>query len=177
MRWPFFLFCYFFISCSGSNSQKNNSNELEKVYCAADFDSVILLYANEFQPKEIDLEKSVSAELAEILNSADSNCLKQSKAFELALSTILLKLYIYHLRCCGMGYDLHGMKRGNAQVLIHEFERIAGFSNQRIEFINSYNIVDFVSKRGYLASNKILIMYLNDVRMVSDSLKLVFSNQ
>lgn len=175
MKYFLYVVVVLFLSCFDRNSEKNYNSEILQNYCIPGFDSSILVLANEFKPTTIDLDKSISAKLFEFIKSADTNCLKQSKGFEIAVATILLKLYIYHLQCCGMGYDLHGMKKGKATILINEFERMAGFSGNQIEFINSFIIVDYIKKNEDLKNERLLKNYLRDVNRIMDSLKIEYS--
>jgi hypothetical protein len=143
----------------------------KKEICSEDYDSTLIRYANDFTPKAIELNKTLSDGLASFLLKIDTNCLRQQKAYEKFIAIILSKLYYCNLKCCNQSYDLLFMKKGAARILIGEYERMAGYENQHLEMLSSSTIVGFIKKKPELADDvfvkEILVKIENEERRIS----------
>jgi hypothetical protein len=127
-------------------------------------DSLLLGYANDFKPSSIDLDPSISSKFQQFISSIDTNCLRRQKNYKLFITIILTKQYKYHLECCSQGYDLLGMKKGGANLIINEFERLLGIQGQNIEFLNSFKVIDYVYGDDSLMKNEVLNNLLKQIK-------------
>src|SRR5690606_20881172 len=110
MRYVIFLFN--FINIWGCNSAQDNKaatkdsnfNETKNIVCDQNYDSLLIKYANEFNPTTIDLNSSLSSDLKSFLLSVDTNCLRKQTEYKYFIALILEKLSLYHLKCCNQQY-------------------------------------------------------------------------
>ena len=148
-------------SCK-NNSQnipaiKENASTQAKTQPCEDYDSLLIVYANNFKAEGIDLQQSISEKLDYFLLNIDTACLRQQSNYKFFVATILLKLYHYHLTCCNQGYDLLGMGEGGSNVIVNEFKRMGGYSQKaHLEFLNSAKVVDAIKKDSVLKENTAL---------------------
>jgi hypothetical protein len=157
----YILFLFNIISICGCNSNQDNkanvkqmnSNESANIVCDQNYDSILLKYANEFNPKTVDLNNSLSSDLKSFLLSVDTNCLRKQTEYKYFIAFILEKLALHHLKCCNQYYDLYQMKEGAATVIIDEFDNLAGYKEQRLEMLNSGLITDYIESDTMLSAN------------------------
>lgn len=151
-----YLILILILSCNNNNI-RTNSNLDKNINCSDKADSLMLKYSAEFNPTQIDLSKDISDGLDSLLLQTDSSCLRQQESYQLFISTILAKLFYFHLYQGHQGYDLRSMERGGAKRLIQEFERMAGYSDTQPEMINSGAIMNYIEKNKRLKENSVLI--------------------
>lgn len=165
-----------FYNCSNTNKPKiiakksyekkpeiaDNCNQSDSLLLIKD--RLLLKYANEFKPISIELDKSISNNFRQFIETIDTNCLRHQKEYKPFITIILAKLYAYHEKCCGQGYDIDGMKEGGAKLIVNEFERMIGLANERIEFLNSFRVIDYIVNDETLKQNKTLQKILNEVK-------------
>lgn len=150
MKLTYLLTLVFAFSCNFSNNTKEISRPRP---CPTEYDRDLAKYSESFEASTIDLAKSISPSLDSFLIDVDTNCLRKEKRYKVFITTILAKLYYYHLKCCNQGYDLQSMAHGGAGVLINEFKRIAGYNELRLEMLNSSTVVDYVDHHQELKDN------------------------
>ena len=68
----------------------------------------------------------------------------------------MAKLYLHHLRCCNQGYDVLHMKEAGAIVIVNEYQKLLGYSNMRLEMLNSGLVEDYIKSDIVLESNRAL---------------------
>jgi hypothetical protein len=145
-------------SCSENKkpSEKEEKKELSSMTskaCDENYDSLLLKYSDEFKAENVMLNKSLSPELSSFVLRIDTTCLRRQKEYRVFITTILAKLYYYHLICCNQGYDLRSMKEGASNVIINEFEVLGNYKEKGLEMLNSGNIIDFISTEESLKNN------------------------
>ena len=128
------------------------------------FGNTLLTYARQFKPITIRLNGSISKGFGRYLQKIDTNCLRKQSNYQVFIAMILLKLYAYHEKCCGDGYDLNGMRIGSAKVIVDEFERMLGLKSEKIEFLNSFWIVNFIYSNHSLRNNPEISRMLKHIR-------------
>lgn len=161
-----------FLCIWGCNSATDNKaaikdssvNETETVVCDQNYDSLLLKYANEFTPKTIDLNSSLSSDLESFLLSVDTNCLRKQTEYKYFIALILEKLSLHHLKCCNQHYDLYQMREGAAAVIINEFNKLAGYEGQRLEMLNSGLIKGYIESDPILSANPIIANVMNAIK-------------
>lgn len=144
-------------SCHGNIKADVKTPALDTItpkLCNADYDSILIKYSNNFTATEIDLNKCLSKELSSFLLETDTICLEKQKEYKNFIANVLAKLYNHHLKCCNQGYDLLGMKNGAANIIIHYFQKTAGYNTANLEMLNSGTIVDFIDKEQSFKNNK-----------------------
>jgi len=138
----------------------SNSSEVGKmstgINCNADYDSLLLKQAINFEPNEINLNKTLPTRLDSFLLHTDSTCLRQQRQYQFFIAAILAKLYYYHLVVGHQSYDLQSMEQGGAKVIIEEFKKIAGYNSQRFEMLSSSVIVKFIENDEKLKTDTLL---------------------
>jgi hypothetical protein len=165
-----------FCNCSNTNNpkiiaKKNYEKKTEIADSCNQGDSLLLIkdrlllkYANEFKPNSIELDKSFSNNFKQFIETIDTNCLRRQKEYKPFITIILAKLYAYHEKCCNQGYDIDGMKEGGAKLIVNEFERMIGLADERIEFLNSFRVIDYIVNDDMLKQNKTLQKILKKVK-------------
>jgi len=137
--------CFFFIltcslgflfSCSESQQKPKQVASVTQQVNTTDYkenyDSMLLVISNEFEPKSINLNNSISSKASSFILNVDANCLRKQSMYDTFIAIILAKLYSNHLKCYNQGYDLLSMKEGAAKVIIVEFEKMAGYDKSLI---------------------------------------------
>ncbi len=154
-----------FTSCGQAETKNKNANKSistvkpQKIYTTdscANYDNLLIKYADSFEAKAVCLDESISAELRNFINKIDTNCLRKQTEYKFFIAAILAKLYVYHIDCCEVGSDLLGMKKGAASIIISEFQILAGYNVRGLEFLESGNIVSYIKHDPELRENKIL---------------------
>lgn len=170
MRYVIFLFNL--ISILGCNSASDNKtvindssvNETKNIICEQNYDSLLLKYSNDFAPKTIDLNSSLSSDLKSFLLSVDTNCLRKQTEYKYFIALILAKLALHHLKCCNQHYDLYQMREGAAAVIINEFNKLAGYEGKRLEMLNSGLITDYLENDTMLSANPAITNVMNAIK-------------
>ena len=162
------------ISCN-ENSRKSSlktftSPKITEVQCDDSVDIQLIKLSKEFQPNSIELKNSLNRKTQDFLLSLDTNCLRRQKHYSYFIVTILLKQYLYHVKCCKQGYDLYGMKSGAPSIVIGEFERLSGIQGKKKEFLVSSSIVKFVAKDSLLATDRNLSDLLKEINIENEKI-------
>lgn len=160
MKHTYLLILLFAFSCN--YSKKTNETSRQRP-CPTEYDRDLAKYSESFEASTIDLDKSISPSLDSFLINIDTNCLRNEKGYKVFVTTILAKLYYFHLKCCNQGYDLQSMAHGGAGVLINEFKRIAGYNEQRLEMLNSSTVVDYIDHHQELKDNANLKVIVKEI--------------
>ena len=152
-----------------SSDSKSSGNTSEVIgACSTNYDSTLIRMADEFLPKSIDLSQSLPDEMSKFLSSIDTTCFRKQKNSPLFISVVLSKLYLYHLKCCGQGYDLQSM-RGPGSFIVFEFKRLLKVpSSTRLEFLNSFRIVNYIKSVPELTIDARLTPILEEIEREED---------
>lgn len=161
MKYFFFILTCslgFLFSCSESQQKPKQvasvTQQVNTTDCKENYDSMLLVISNEFEPKSINLNNSISSKASSFILNVDTNCLRKQSMYDTFIAIILAKLYSHHLKCCNQGYDLLSMKEGAAKVIIVEFEKMAGYDKKpNLEFLNSGKIVNYINSQPDLQKN------------------------
>ncbi len=158
-----FLLCVFTTGALAYGVQSIHFIESKSLDCNRVIDS-LFDYVVKFEPTEIRIDKSIKKDkiLNSLLNRADMMCFKQDeKKSKYIVAIILLKQYLFHLKCCNQSYDLLSMKEGNAQKIIDYFLLMTQQNEYNIEVLSSQKIVQYAYHDGYLCGvasiNEVLI--------------------
>lgn len=145
----------------------SNVTEAENIVCDQNYDSLLVIYVNEFTPTAIDLSNSLSSGIKSFLFSVDTNCLRKQAEYKYFIAMIFGKLALHHLKCCNQFYDLNQMKDSSAVLLINEFKRIAGYKDQQLEILNSGLITNYMQTDKDLFENPMIVNLINDIKLES----------
>jgi hypothetical protein len=134
-----------------SKIQKKNAPAV----CNSNFDTTLVRLAKSFHATNSDVTHSMSRELNQFMLQVDTNCLRKQKMYRFFINAILAKVVLHQLRCCNQHYEMRHEKDG-AEVILNEFEMMAGFRNKQIEFLSSYEVEAYIQKTPDLHTNAYL---------------------
>lgn len=131
--------------------------------------------ADDFMPTQIDLSKVLFLENYDIEYFISKK--EFQKKLETVFSKILLKQYLFQLENSNQGYDLLGMRSGNAKLIIDYFLELNSINNTR-EFVNSAAPFYITIEKNNLLNNIVIADLIASIerehsRINEESLKII----
>ena len=132
----FFLSTFIICGCRNETANNTNSNTITMIECEGNlFDSALLSYATQFNPKTPNFNESVDSRLDSIMIHYNSGCLDKYPNVRIAVFLLLEKQYLYNLsdweKFKTVGTNLLAIKRNNgAFKIITLFKQLTGFHSE-----------------------------------------------
>jgi hypothetical protein len=180
MKYLIFCAIIFFSACNGKTVKLTNiplPSPKDTLICGGDTDSLMLVYAANFTPHNLDLSKTMPQDLDSFLLHTDTLCLQRQSHYQIFVTTILVKLFYYHLVLGHQSYDLQFMEQGGAKVIIEGFKQIAGYRGQSLEWLSSGAVMNYIDQNKRLRDNALVDSFAKKVEDEAKLLKRQFSHR